>query len=104
MSEVNHMNAIKYNLTLLVSALLLRSLVGGLLVPLALVNLYRRGFRRIIVANTRGHRFLANGLGRDSTGLIVDIFGSPGDYLASGLDGAEVFVTPEESVATATTV
>jgi glutamate synthase domain-containing protein 1/glutamate synthase domain-containing protein 3 len=59
---------------------------------LALVELYRRGFRRIIVANTRGHRFLANGLGRDSAGLIVDIFGSPGDYLASGLDGAEVFV------------
>ncbi|MFN2221860.1 MAG: glutamate synthase [Candidatus Promineifilaceae bacterium] len=59
---------------------------------LALVDLYRRGFRRIIVANTRGHRFLANGLGRDSAGLIVDIFGSPGDYLASGLDGAEVFV------------
>ena len=59
---------------------------------LALVDLYRRGVKRIIVVSCRGHRFLGNGLGEDSAGLTIDIFGSPGDYLASGLDGAELFV------------
>jgi glutamate synthase domain-containing protein 3 len=59
---------------------------------IALVDLYRRGFRRFIVANCRGHRFLGNGLGKGSAGVKIDVFGSPGDYLGSGLDGAEIAV------------
>jgi glutamate synthase domain-containing protein 1/glutamate synthase domain-containing protein 3 len=58
----------------------------------AIVTLSRRGFRRIIVANTRGQRFIGCGLGSASDGLRIDIYGSPGDYLASGIDGAEVIV------------
>src|SRR6266496_586758 len=57
-----------------------------------LVTLYQRGFRRIIVANTRGQRFIGSGLGPLSDGLRIDVYGSPGDYLASGIDGAEVIV------------
>src|SRR6266496_4087511 len=57
-----------------------------------LVTLYQRGFRRIIVANIRGQRFIGSGLGPMSEGLRIDVYGSPGDYLASGIDGADVIV------------
>jgi len=59
---------------------------------LEIVRLYHRGFRQFIVAHARGHRFIANGLGPASTGVRIDVYGSSGDYLASGIDGAEVFV------------
>jgi glutamate synthase domain-containing protein 1/glutamate synthase domain-containing protein 3 len=58
----------------------------------ALVELVARGFRRIAVVHCRGHRFLGCGLGRESTGVAIDVFGSSGDYLASGIDGASVTV------------
>ena len=57
-----------------------------------IVRLYQRGFRRIIVAQAQGHRFIANGLGPDTRSVCIDVYGSSGDYLASGIDGAEVFV------------
>jgi glutamate synthase domain-containing protein 1/glutamate synthase domain-containing protein 3 len=59
---------------------------------LEIVRLYRLGFRKIVVCHARGHRFIANGLGPGTKGLHIDVYGSSGDYLASGLDGAEVFV------------
>jgi glutamate synthase domain-containing protein 1/glutamate synthase domain-containing protein 3 len=58
----------------------------------AIVMLYQHGFRRIIIANTSGQRFIGSGLGPLSDGLQIEIYGSPGDYLASGIDGAEVIV------------
>ncbi len=58
----------------------------------ALVALHQRGFRRIIVANVRGQRFIGCGLGPGSHGTRIDVFGSSGDYLGSGLDGAEIVV------------
>lgn len=58
----------------------------------AMVKLYRRGFRRFIVANAHGQRFIGCGLGPMSDGLWIDVYGSSGDYLASGIDGAEVIV------------
>ena len=57
-----------------------------------LVRLVGRGFRRLVVAEARGHRFIANGLGPETRGIRIDVFGSSGDYLASGIDGAEVVV------------
>jgi glutamate synthase domain-containing protein 3 len=54
------------------------------------VRAYQRGWRHILLFDVRGQRFLCSGLGRGSHGLTVDIFGSPGDYLASGLWGATV--------------
>jgi glutamate synthase domain-containing protein 1/glutamate synthase domain-containing protein 3 len=57
-----------------------------------LVALHRRGFRRIVVANVRGQRFIGCGLGARSHGTRIDVYGSPGDYLGSGLDGAEIIV------------
>jgi glutamate synthase domain-containing protein 1/glutamate synthase domain-containing protein 3 len=57
-----------------------------------IVDLYQGGFKRFLLAQVRGHRFIANGLGADSRGARFDVYGSSGDYLASGIDGAEVFV------------
>ncbi len=57
-----------------------------------IVTLYQRGFRRLLVVNTHGHRFIGCGLGVLSQNLRIDVYGSSGDYLASGLDGAEVVV------------
>jgi len=57
-----------------------------------IVRFYKRGFRRFIVAHAKGHRFIANGLGPRSHGVRIDVYGSSGDYLASGIDGAEVYV------------
>jgi glutamate synthase domain-containing protein 1/glutamate synthase domain-containing protein 3 len=59
---------------------------------LEIVRLYRLGFRKIVLCHAQGHRFIANGLGPGTKGLRIDVYGSSGDYLASGLDGAEVFV------------
>lgn len=50
------------------------------------------GWNRTILLATHGQRFIGCGLGPRSKGLRVDVYGSPGDYLGSGLDGAEVFV------------
>jgi glutamate synthase domain-containing protein 1/glutamate synthase domain-containing protein 3 len=57
-----------------------------------LVRLYQRGFRKFMLTHVKGHRFIANGLGPNSSGVRVDVYGPSGDYLASGIDGAEVFV------------
>jgi glutamate synthase domain-containing protein 1/glutamate synthase domain-containing protein 3 len=57
-----------------------------------LQRLYDSGFKRFILAHTKGHRFIANGLGPDTSGVKIDVYGSPGDYLASGLDGLEIHV------------
>jgi glutamate synthase domain-containing protein 1/glutamate synthase domain-containing protein 3 len=57
-----------------------------------IVRLCQCGFRRIIVIHARGHRFIACGLGPDTKGVRIDVYGSSGDYLASGIDGAEVYV------------
>ena len=57
-----------------------------------LVEANTAGVRRFAVTGTRGHRFIACGLGPDSTGTHIEVFGSSGDYLASGIDGAEVIV------------
>lgn len=57
-----------------------------------IVRLYQRGYRKLLVAHAGGHRFIANGLGPNTKGVRIDVYGSPGDYLASGIDGAEVVV------------
>ena len=55
-------------------------------------SLVTRGFRDIAVMNLSGQRFIANGLGVNTNGLRIDIYGSSGDYLASGIDGAQIVV------------
>ena len=50
------------------------------------------GWNRVVVIGIHGQRFVGAGLGPRSKGLRIDVYGSPGDYLASGLDGAEIVV------------
>jgi glutamate synthase domain-containing protein 1/glutamate synthase domain-containing protein 3 len=58
----------------------------------AVVNLCGYGARRLLVANMRGQRFVGCGLGPTSHGMRIDVYGSSGDYLASGIDGAQIVV------------
>jgi glutamate synthase domain-containing protein 1/glutamate synthase domain-containing protein 3 len=48
------------------------------------------GWRRLAVFNWRGGRFAACGLGPESEGVRIDLYGDVGDYAGSGLDGGEV--------------
>jgi len=59
---------------------------------LTIVEMYIRGFKNIFVINAKGQRFIGCGLGPNTKGLRIDVFGSSGDYLASGIDGAEIYV------------
>jgi glutamate synthase domain-containing protein 3 len=58
----------------------------------SIVAAYRQGWKHVISFDWRGQRFCGAGLGAQSEGFRIDVFGNPGDYLASGLDGAEMFV------------
>ncbi len=53
------------------------------------------GWRRFVILGARGHRFIGSGLGvGDAIGRAarIDVYGTPGDYLASGIDGATIVV------------
>ncbi len=53
---------------------------------------YAHGWKRFICFGQRGQRFLGCGLGPDSRGVRIDSYDSSGDYLASGIDGMEIYV------------
>lgn len=57
-----------------------------------IVAAYREGWKRVVSFDWRGQRFCGSGLGPHSNGFRIDAFGNPGDYLGSGLDGAEIYV------------
>jgi glutamate synthase domain-containing protein 3 len=58
----------------------------------AVVAAYKHGWKHVISFDWRGQRFCGAGLGAQSEGFRLDVFGNPGDYLGSGLDGAEIYV------------
>ena len=51
-----------------------------------------RGWRQFIVFGLKGQRFHGCGFGPSTGGVRVDIYGSSGDYLASGIDGLTIHV------------
>ncbi len=53
---------------------------------------YRMGWKRFICFGYRGQRFCGCGLSKGSHGVRIDVYDSPGDYLASGIDGLEMVV------------
>lgn len=57
-----------------------------------IVNAYTMGWKRFIVYGLKGQRFTGCGLGPESDGVRIDVFGNSGDYLASGIDGMEIHV------------
>lgn len=57
-----------------------------------IVKAFNYGWVKMIVFNLRGQRFCACGFGPHSKPIRIDIFGSPGDYLGSGITNTEIFV------------
>ena len=57
-----------------------------------IVNANELGWKRIVVFGCTGQRFFGCGLGPRTQGIEIDVYGSSGDYLASGLDGASITV------------
>ncbi len=57
-----------------------------------LMDAYLQGWRSFISFNCTGQRFTGCGLGPDSDGVSIDVYGSSGDYLASGIDGMTITV------------
>jgi glutamate synthase domain-containing protein 3 len=57
-----------------------------------IVKAYKLGWRRFIVYKYRGQRFTGCGCGPATKGVRIDVYGSSGDYLASGIDGMEIYV------------
>ena len=57
-----------------------------------LAETFQGGWRNFILYRCRGDRFMGCGLGPDSRDVRIDVYGSSGDYLGSGLDGAHIYV------------
>ena len=57
-----------------------------------LVTAHGLGWRRFILYGLKGQRFAGCGLGPATDDVRIDVFGSSGDYLASGADGMEIHV------------
>jgi glutamate synthase domain-containing protein 1/glutamate synthase domain-containing protein 3 len=57
-----------------------------------MVKACKLGWRRFIVYKYRGQRFTGCGFGPSTGGVRIDVYGSSGDYLASGIDGMEIHV------------
>ena len=57
-----------------------------------LMNGYFKGWKHFIVYNCAGQRFTGCGLGPQTDNVTIDVYGSDGDYLASGIDGLTITV------------
>jgi hypothetical protein len=57
-----------------------------------LLDGYIQGWRHFICFNCAGQRFIGCGLGPQTQGVTIDVYGSSGDYLASGIDGLTITV------------
>ncbi|MDI6853623.1 MAG: glutamate synthase [Deltaproteobacteria bacterium] len=57
-----------------------------------LCRAYELGWRRFIAYGYRGQRFTGCGFGLNTDDVRLDVYHSSGDYLASGIDGMEIYV------------
>jgi len=53
---------------------------------------YKLGWKQFICYGYKGQRFCGCGLSKDSDDVRIDVYDSSGDYLASGIDGLEIYV------------
>jgi glutamate synthase domain-containing protein 3 len=65
---------------------------GNLCDAVLIVAAYKLGWKKFIVYKYRGQRFTGCGFGPATHGVRIDVYGSSGDYLASGIDGMEIHV------------
>jgi glutamate synthase domain-containing protein 1/glutamate synthase domain-containing protein 3 len=56
------------------------------------VQAFKLGWKRFIVYKYRGQRFTGCGFGPGTKDVRIDVYGASGDYLASGIDGMEIYV------------
>ncbi|MFH1156122.1 MAG: glutamate synthase [Pseudomonadota bacterium] len=52
-----------------------------------LVKAFRMGWQQFICFDCSGQRYVGCGLGPESDRVVIDVYGSSGDYLGSGIDG-----------------
>ena len=57
-----------------------------------LVNAFKLGWRNFILFNCAGQRYVGCGLGPGTSDVNIEVYGSSGDYLASGIDGLSITV------------
>jgi glutamate synthase domain-containing protein 3 len=57
-----------------------------------LVRAYKLGWKNFILFNCAGQRYVGCGFGPDTHDLTIDVYGSSGDYLGSGIDGMTITV------------
>jgi len=55
-------------------------------------NAFKMGWKQFIIYGYCGQRFCGCGLGANTSGVRIDVYDSSGDYLASGIDGLELYV------------
>jgi glutamate synthase domain-containing protein 3 len=55
-----------------------------------MVKAYEAGWKHFIVYGLKGQRFHGCGFGPATGGVRMDLYGSSGDYIASGIDGMEI--------------
>jgi len=53
---------------------------------------YKLGWKKFIVYRLRGQRFHGSSLGMNTKDVRIDLYGSNGDYTASGMDGLQIYV------------
>jgi glutamate synthase domain-containing protein 3 len=57
-----------------------------------LVEAFGLGWKRFIVYGLKGERFSGVGLGPETEGVVIDLYDNSGDYVASGIDGMEIYI------------
>jgi hypothetical protein len=57
-----------------------------------IVAAFQLGWKQFIVYGYKGQRFCGSGLAQNTIGVRIDVYDSSGDYLASGIDGLEIYV------------
>ncbi len=57
-----------------------------------LMDAYMKGWKQFITFGCMGQRYIGNGLGPDTDDVVIDVYDSCGDYLASGIDGMSITV------------
>ena len=65
---------------------------GDLCDAVMIVKAFKLGWKRFVVYKYRGQRFTGCGFGPSTEDVRIDVYGSSGDYLASGIDGMEIYV------------
>lgn len=65
---------------------------GELCDAVMIVKAFKLGWKRFIIYKYRGQRFTGCGFGPATKDVRIDIYGASGDYIASGIDGMEIYV------------